>query len=78
MKKPNSVCKQCQYKQAISGRNSCVFGKKEMCPQYLAVIAENALEDKETAAHISVESLLKALRFHGFTGELRKSQIVII
>lgn len=77
MKKPNSVCKQCPHK-GVNGRNACVFGKKEMCPQYSAIIAENALEDEETVSHISVESLLKALRFHGFTGELRKSQIVII
>lgn len=74
---PKTVCKDCKWK-ANAGSRNCPFASKWMCPGYSAHVAVNALEDKETALEVPVESLIAALRFHGYSGDLRKSSTVII
>ncbi len=41
-------------------------------------IAIAALEWKDAALYVPMESLVAAIRYHGYTGELRKSSTVII
>jgi len=74
---PRTVCRNCPYKQ-VAGSLTCPFDQKYMCPDYQAYMATNALEYKDSALQIPLESLLTALRFHGYSGELRKSSTVII
>lgn len=49
-----------------------------MCPVWQASVATMALEWKDAAQYIPLDSLLMALRFHGYSGELRKTATVII
>ena len=70
-------CRNCSLKQA-AGTNSCPFARKDMCPEFQASIATLALEWKDAALCVPLEALLTALRFHGYTGELRKTSTVII
>ena len=51
-----------------SGLHSCPFEQKHMCPDYQAYVADNALQFEDSALQIPVESLLTALRFHGYSG----------
>ena len=74
---PSTTCRNCPHKRA-TGRNVCPFERKDMCPEYQASVATAALEWKDAALFIPLESLLTALRYHGYTGELRKSSIVTI
>lgn len=74
---PKALCNKCQIKKA-SGLHSCPFEQKHMCPNYQAYVADNALQFEDSALQIPIESLLTALRFHGYFGELRKSEIVVI
>jgi len=70
-------CKQCPYKQMV-GRNRCPMANKYMCPDYSAFKASLVLEDDETAKLVPVDLLIKALRSHGYAGELRKAITVTI
>ena len=71
-------CKDCQYK-SIARTTRCPFEqKKYMCPDYAAFKASLVLEDDTTAQLVPVDLLLKALRAHGYTGELRKAITVTI
>ncbi len=74
---PSTVCRKCPHKQA-TGRNVCPFARKDMCPEYQAAIATVALKWKDSALYVPIESLVAAIRYHGYTGELRKSSTVII
>lgn len=74
---PNSVCEKCAVKKT-GGFHKCPMEHKWMCPDYQAYIAEVALEYQDTALQIPVESLITALRYHGYAGELRKTGIVTI
>lgn len=71
------VCDNCRFKKAAKTTH-CPLANKATCPDYQAAIAYKALQWEEAAVLIPVESLLTALRFHGYTGELRKSSTVII
>lgn len=51
---------------------------KDMCPDYAVFKASLALEDDATARLIPTDLLIKALRSHGYTGELRKITTVTI
>lgn len=51
---------------------------KSMCPDYAAFKASLVLEDDTTAQLVPVDLLLKALRAHGYAGELRKAITVTI
>lgn len=62
----------------VVGRNRCPFEQKHMCPDYAAFKASLVLEDDTTAQLVPVDLLLKALRAHGYTGELRKAITVTI
>lgn len=70
-------CKDCKYK-AMAGKTRCPFDQKYMCPDYAAFKTSLVLEDDTTAQLVSVDLLLKALRAHGYTGELRKAITVTI
>ena len=70
-------CSSCPYKQVL-GRDKCPMVNKNMCPDYSAFKASLVLEDDETAKLIPLDLLLKALRSHGYTGELRKTVSVTI
>lgn len=70
-------CKNCCYK-AMTCRTRCPFANKHMCPDFSAFQASLALEDNETAQLVPIDLLLKALRSHGYTGELRKTITVTI
>lgn len=71
----NLFCKDCIYKK---GRYKCPMARKDMCPDYSAFKASLVLEDDDTAQLVPVDLLLKALRAHGYTGELRKAITVTI
>lgn len=70
-------CKDCPYK-AMAGKTRCPFDQKYMCPDYSAFKASLVLEDDATAQLVPVDLLLKALRAHGYAGELRKAITVTI
>lgn len=70
-------CKNCTYRKA-SHRDKCPMANKNMCPEYSAFKASLVLEDDDTAQLVPVDLLLKALRSHGYTGELRKTVTVTI
>lgn len=69
------LCKDCPYR--IS-RTKCPMARKDLCPDYAAVKTSLVLEDDEVSQLVPVELLLKALRAHGYSGELRKSVTVTI
>lgn len=68
-------CRDCPYKR---GKYKCPMEGKDMCPEYSAFKTSLILEDNETASLVPVDVLLKALRAHGYSGELRKSVTVTI
>lgn len=70
-------CDDCPEKKMLTPHR-CPFQTKLMCPKYQAGVAKYAAEFQESAELIPVESLLKALRYHGYTGELRKSVTIKI
>lgn len=70
-------CLDCPYRMVL-GRPKCPMASKDMCPDYSAFKASLVLEDDETAQLVPVDLLLKALRAHGYTGELRKAITVTI
>lgn len=70
-------CKDCHYR-TMSGREKCPMASKDMCPDYSAFKASLVLEDDNTAQLVPIDLLLKALRLHGYTGELRKTVAVTI
>lgn len=70
-------CSNCHNKKVV-GRNRCPFEQKHMCPDYAAFKASLVLEDDTTAQLVPVDLLLKALRAHGYTGELRKAITITI
>lgn len=51
---------------------------KDMCPDYVAFKTSLVLEDDKTARLVPVGLLIKALRAHGYTGELRKAITITI
>lgn len=73
--KLKKFCKDCPYR---IHRNKCPMERKDMCPDYAAFKASLVLEDNHTAQLVPVDLLLKALRAHGYTGELRKAITVTI
>lgn len=77
MDRLKQFCKECPNKK-ITGRDKCPMASKNMCPDYLAFKASLVLEDSYTAKLVPVDLLLKALRAHGYSGELRKSVTVTI
>lgn len=68
-------CKGCPNK---IGKYKCPMESKSMCPDYAAFKASLVLEDDTTAQLVPVDLLLKALRAHGYAGELRKAITVTI
>lgn len=70
-------CKDCPYRKMLN-RDKCPMGSKDMCPDYSAFKASLVLEDDEMAQLVPIDLLLKALRAHGYTGELRKAITVTI
>lgn len=74
---PSAICQNCRYKQ-MNGHDGCYMAYKWMCPDWLASGARIALSSKDSALQVPVESLLEALRYHGYTGQLRKSGTVVI
>lgn len=51
---------------------------KDMCPDYVAFKISMVLEDETTAQLVSTDLLIKVLRSHGYTGELRKTTTITI
>lgn len=51
---------------------------KDMCPNYVAFKTSLVLEDEATAQLVPTDLLIKALRLHGYTGELRKTTTITI
>ncbi len=74
---PKTICRNCPHKK-VTGTTACPFERKDMCPEHQASLATSALGWKDAALCVPLESLLTALRYHGYTGELRKSSTVII
>ncbi len=74
---PKAFCKNCRKKQEL-GFTRCIYGERYMCSDYLAYLAGEALITKNAALQIPTELLLVALRHHGYSGELRKNEVVKI
>lgn len=68
-------CNDCKYRK---NRNKCPMAHKDMCPDYVAFKTSLVLEDDKTARLVPVGLLIKALRAHGYTGELRKAITITI
>lgn len=68
-------CNGCIYKKE---RRKCPMARKDMCPDYAAFKTLLILEDDKTARLVPVDLLIKALRAHGYTGELRKAITITI
>lgn len=68
-------CNDCKYRK---NRNKCPMARKDMCPDYAAFKTLLILEDDKTARLVPVDLLIKALRAHGYTGELRKAITITI
>lgn len=68
-------CQQCEWKQK-HGR--CIMEHKLDCPHVLAEVAYRALADEEVVKQIPIETIVQAVRTHGFAGELRKTVIATI
>lgn len=77
MDRLKQFCKECPYKK-LAHQNKCPWASKSMCPDYAAYKASLVLENDQTAKLVPVDLLLKALRAHGYTGELRKAITVTI
>lgn len=75
--KLKQFCNDCNYKK-MSYRNKCPMASKDMCPKYAAFKTSLVLKDDNTARLVPVDLLLKALRAHGYAGELRKTVTVTI
>ena len=76
---PADVCAGCpELKRTHDGR--CPYGlhKHKSCAKFMACIATNALDNDDCIKMIPLESLVMALRVHGYAGELRKTGIVTI
>lgn len=73
--KLRQLCKDCPHKLS---KYKCPMHHKDMCPDHAALKASMVLEDSETAQLVPLDVLLKALRSHGYTGELRKAITVTI
>jgi hypothetical protein len=68
-------CNDCKYRK---NRNKCPMAHKDMCPDYVAFKISMVLEDETTAQLVPTDLLIKALRSHGYTGELRKTTTITI
>lgn len=51
---------------------------KDMCPDYVAFKTSLVLEDEAMAQLVPTDLLIKALRSHGYTGELRRTTTITI
>lgn len=74
---PSTTCRNCIHKK-LARSTTCPFQRKDMCPVWQASVATMALEWKDAVEYIPLDAILTALRFHGYSGELRKTSTVII
>lgn len=72
---PAEVCVQCETKKMLM-RNRCPVGKKILCPRYRAALVAESLKDEEVLSFLSPEILAQGIQHYGYTGELRKIEIV--
>ena len=76
-KRLKQLCDNCPNK-ALAHTTRCPFAHKYMCPEYSALKISSLLEYDDFAQLVPVDLLLKGLRAHGYTGELRKAITVTI